>query len=79
MLFYDNQMNRIKYRSFKNSPNAIKVINSLGRKNDLDGELEVEDNFMIDNIVGFGATSVCYRTTMTTYNGTERILPIVKE
>ena len=51
----------------------------MGLKNNLDGEVEVEDNFMIDNIVGFGATSVCYRTTMTTYNGTERVLPVVKE
>lgn len=71
-------MNRIKYRSFKNSPDALKVINSMGLKNDLDGEVEVEDSFMIDKIVGFGATSICYRTTMTTL-GQDRVLPKMKE
>ena len=50
----------------------------MGLKADLDGEVEVEDSYMIDKIVGFGATSICYKTTKTTM-GSEKVLPIRKE
>ena len=56
----------------------------MGLKADLDGEVEVEDSYTIDKIVGFGATSICYKTTKTTMgmdkiNPLESSLPIRKE
>ena len=63
LLCKGNTNERIQYRKFENSPDTLKKIKEAGLQEDIEKFIEVEDIYSIDKIVGYGATSVCYKAT----------------
>ena len=65
LLCKGNTNERIQYRKFENSPDTLKKIKEAGLQEDIEKFIEVEDIYSIDKIVGYGATSVCYKARST--------------
>ena len=64
VLHYQGNTNeRIQYRKFENSAETLRKIKEAGLSEDIERFIEVEDIYSIDKIVGYGATSVCYKAT----------------
>lgn len=65
-------MEKIKFREFKKSTRTLKKIKDAGLENEIDDSIEVEANYKITKIVGYGATSTVYKAKM--YNNPEDAL-----
>ena len=63
LLCKGNTNERIQYRKFENSQDTLRKIKEAGLQEDIEKYIEVEDIYSIDKIVGYGATSVCYKAT----------------
>ena len=57
----DQGMERIKYRKFQKSNLTKQQIKEAGLEKEIDDFVEVESNYKIKKIVGYGATSVVYK------------------
>ena len=55
------RMEKIKFREFKKSSKTMQKIKEAGLENEIDDSIEVEANYKIKKIVGYGATSVVYK------------------
>ena len=63
LYYHGNTNERIQYRRFENSPDTLRKFNEAGLSDDIEKYIEVEDVYSIDKVVGYGATSVCYKAT----------------
>ena len=55
------RLEKIKFREFKKSEKTMQKIKEAGLENEIDDSIEVETNYKIKKIVGYGATSVVYK------------------
>ena len=55
------RLEKIKFREFKKSSRTMQKIKEAGLENEIDDSIEVEANYKIKKIVGYGATSVVYK------------------
>ena len=58
------RMEKIKYRDFKKSTRTMRKIKQAGLENEIEDSIEVEANYKITKIVGYGATSTVYKAKM---------------
>ena len=68
----------ISYRMFEKTKDAKVYIKEMGLENEIDGTIEVEDDYKITKIVGFGATSVVYKAIHSGKQNKEKIVAIKK-
>ena len=66
------RMEKIKFREFKKSVRTMQKIKEAGLENEIEDSIEVEANYKIKKIVGYGATSTVYKAYM--YNKVEDAL-----
>ena len=59
-------MEKIKFREFKKSTRTMKKIKEAGLENEIEDSIEVEANYKITKIVGYGATSTVYKAKIYT-------------
>ena len=55
------RLEKIKFREFKKSSKTMQKIREAGLEKEIDDSIEVEANYKIKKIVGYGATSVVYK------------------
>lgn len=58
------RMEKIKFREFKKSVRTMQKIKEAGLENEIEDSIEVEANYKIKKIVGYGATSTVYKAHM---------------
>lgn len=55
------RLEKVKFREFKKSEKTMQKIKEAGLENEIDDCIEVETNYKIKKVVGYGATSVVYK------------------
>ena len=58
------RLEKIKFREFKKSSKTMQKIREAGLEKEIDDSIEVEANYKIKKIVGYGATSTVYKAHM---------------
>ena len=59
-----SRLEKIKFREFKKSLRTMQKIKDAGLEKEIDDCVEVEANYKIKKIVGYGATSTVYKAHM---------------
>lgn len=71
------RLEKIKFRDFKKSVKTMQKIKEAGLENEIEDSIEVEANYKIKKIVGYGATSTVYKAHM--YDKAEDALGSAKD
>ena len=71
------RLEKIKFRDFKKSVKTMQKIKEAGLENEIEDSIEVEANYKIKKIVGYGATSTVYKAHM--YDRAEDALVSAKD
>ena len=58
------RLEKIRFREFKKSLKTMQKIKEAGLENEIEDTIEVEANYKIKKIVGYGATSTVYKAHM---------------
>lgn len=64
-----NEKKEIPFRKFEMSKKTLQTFKISGLCEDIDSYIQVEGNYQIEKIVGYGATSIVYRAAHTNEKG----------
>ena len=68
----------IQFRKFEMSKKTLQTFKSSGLCDEIDSYIQVEGNYQIEKIVGYGATSIVYRASQINDKGKQSSVAVKK-
>jgi hypothetical protein len=66
---------KIRYEEFKKSDHTMQMIKQAGLEEKIERAVEVEDNYQIKKIVGYGSTCTVYKAHYFKHGNPKNLMP----